>query len=224
MPACCYACDQLATSRDHAPPLCIFPADADSPDGKSRRNNLITVPACDKHNLKKSKDDEYLMMVLAAPAQNNLVARSQILAKVVRAWNRRPHLATMAVRNPRPARLDGQDSMIFQVDASRFDRSMELIARALIFHEGGSRWHGECQVWSPSMLPSKPETASEVMVTSHNLLAALPVIFEGADSRGTNPDVFQYRLRLPIDQENVGMVDLLFYEGFRVCVLLRAEA
>ena len=74
------------------------------------------------------------------------------------------------------------------------------------------------------MLPSKPETASEVMVTSRNLLAALPVIFEGADSRGTNPDVFQYRLRLPIDQENVGMVDLLFYEGFRVCVLLRAEA
>ena len=224
MPARCYACDQLATSRDHAPPLCLFPANAESPDGKSRRNNLITVPACDTHNLKKSKDDEYLMMVLAAPAQNNLVARSQILAKVIRAWNRRPHLATMAVQKPRPANLDGKASMIFQVDASRFDRSMELIARALIFHEGGSQWPGECQVWSPSMLPSKPETAGEVMATSRNLLAALAAIFEGVDFRGANPDVFQYRLRLPINQENVGMVELLFYEGFRVCVLLRTEA
>ena len=224
MPAHCYACDRLATSRDHAPPLCIFPADADSPDGKLRRKNLITVPACDKHNLKKSKDDEYLMMVLAAPAQTNLVARSQILAKVVRAWNRRPHLATMAVRSPRPARLNGQDSIIFQVDASRFNRSMELIARALIFHEGGFRWRGECKVWSPSMLPSQPETADEVMTTSRNLLAALPAIFEGIDTRGTNPDVFQYRLRLPTDRENVGMIELHFYEGFRVCVLLRTEA
>ena len=74
------------------------------------------------------------------------------------------------------------------------------------------------------MLPSTPETASEIMTTSRKMVASLPEIFEGIESRGDNPDVFKYRLRLPTGKETFGMLDLVFYEGFRVCVLLRTEA
>jgi hypothetical protein len=142
MPLSCYACVAPATSRDHAPPLCVFPEETDISDGRSRRINLVTVPACDEHNLKKSKDDEYLMMILVAHFENNATASAQMGTKVLRAWQRRPHLATMAVREPAPAQVNGQQSMTFRVDMPRFERAMELIARALVFTACGEQWLG----------------------------------------------------------------------------------
>ena len=41
---------------------------------KDYRKSLITVPSCDDHNLRKTKDDEYLMFVLACNIVNNEVA------------------------------------------------------------------------------------------------------------------------------------------------------
>ena len=140
----CYACEKEAVSREHAPPLCIFPESADAPTHQLQRKNLITVPACDDHNLRKSKDDEYLMMVLVAHFENNALSKAQASTKVSRAWQRRPHLASMAVQNPIPIELNGQQRVAFHVDSERFDRAMELIAKALVFHEYGRRWNDPC--------------------------------------------------------------------------------
>src|SRR5207249_7535044 len=57
----CYMCDRQATSHEHVPPKCIFPERKDT-DGQDLRAQLITVPSCDIHNSKKSKDDESLMV------------------------------------------------------------------------------------------------------------------------------------------------------------------
>lgn len=59
----CYWCGWVATSSEHVPPKCLFPESKDVKGiyDRSFRNNLITVPSCDKHNMKKSHDDEYLM-------------------------------------------------------------------------------------------------------------------------------------------------------------------
>ena len=52
----CYYCGKPATSREHAPPRSFFP--------DSSKLNLITVPSCDIHNGRKSKDDEYVRALL----------------------------------------------------------------------------------------------------------------------------------------------------------------
>jgi hypothetical protein len=218
----CYACEREAVSREHAPPLCIFPESADAPTHELRRKNLITVPACDDHNLRKSKDDEYLMMVLVAHFENNELSKAQASTKVSRAWQRRPHLASMAVRNPIPIELNGQQRVAFQVDSERFDRAMELIAKALVFHEYGRRWNGPCHVWSPSMLPSNPATTEQVSQTSKAMLEAIPQVFSGKPLLGANPETFQYRINLPQAGEKLGLVEMRFYEGFQVLVMLGA--
>jgi hypothetical protein len=63
-------CDQLAPTDDHIPPKCFFPEEKDIPKGKNYRDNLITVPACKEHNLKTSKDDEYIWAIVAFHWQN----------------------------------------------------------------------------------------------------------------------------------------------------------
>lgn len=218
----CYACESEGISREHAPPQCIFPEAKDVP-GKRYRDNLITVPACDEHNLRKSKDDEYLMMILVANVGNNDVANAQMETKVIRAWLRRPQLAAMAVRSPSPARYNGEETITFQVDLPRFERSMELIARAVTFHEHHFKWLTKGFVWSPSMLPSKADTARKVIETSNYLLAAIPYIFRDKPLLGSNPEVFQYRIHLPEDANGRGFVQLLFYQGFNVCVMFGTD-
>ncbi|MDC5072991.1 hypothetical protein NRA08_18095, partial [Acinetobacter baumannii] len=64
----CYMCDAEATTVEHVPPKCIFPESKDLSSADKLldfRKQLITVPSCDDHNGKKSKDDEYLFCMLA---------------------------------------------------------------------------------------------------------------------------------------------------------------
>ncbi|WP_425396285.1 hypothetical protein [Aeoliella sp.] len=58
MSTTCIYCGEPATGRDHVPPVCLF--------SKPRPSNLITVPACEQHNGKQSKDDEFFRLQLCA--------------------------------------------------------------------------------------------------------------------------------------------------------------
>lgn len=51
----CYFCGGKVTGVEHIPPKSFFP--------KGKRENLITVEACDTHNQDKSKDDEYIRTI-----------------------------------------------------------------------------------------------------------------------------------------------------------------
>jgi hypothetical protein len=83
----CYMCERPATSREHVPPRCLFPESKDM-DGESYRQNLITVPSCDQHNMAKSRDDEFLMVSLAGIIGNNSIGYRHKFGKVNKAVRR----------------------------------------------------------------------------------------------------------------------------------------
>jgi hypothetical protein len=83
----CYMCENPPTSREHVPPKCLFPESKDV-KGQNFRENLITVPSCDLHNSKKSKDDEFLMVSTAGIIGNNSIGYHHKLGKVDRAIRR----------------------------------------------------------------------------------------------------------------------------------------
>lgn len=84
----CYMCERNATSREHVPPLCLFPEVKDT-KGINFRKNLITVPSCDIHNSKKSDDDEFLMLSLSGLIKNNPVGNFHQLTKANRALKKK---------------------------------------------------------------------------------------------------------------------------------------
>ncbi|MCT4599136.1 MAG: hypothetical protein N4A50_14810, partial [Vallitalea sp.] len=142
----CYWCGELATSREHVPPKCLFPENKDVKDiySQSFRNNLITVPSCDKHNMKKSHDDEYLMACLSGRVGNNGVAYIHNATKVKRA----------RIRNPKIIKVDKGDILhvkgqqfpvqLITIDNYRLMHSFEAIARGLYFYQYHKRFLGEC--------------------------------------------------------------------------------
>lgn len=95
MPSSCYMCDKSPTSVEHVPPRCLFPEQKDLPDGIDLRKQLITVPSCDEHNTKTSKDDEYLLYVLLMNIANNQSAEQHFDTKVIRAIGRNPSVMAL---------------------------------------------------------------------------------------------------------------------------------
>jgi hypothetical protein len=210
-------CQRPATSKEHIPPKCLFPEARDSPSGVDYRKNLITVPSCEAHNSAKSKDDEYLLMVVLTHFENNLAAQRQFSQKGIRALWASPSLHNVFA-NRIPARVDGRETIVFTVNRERFDSSIGHIASGLCFHHFGlkqtAKWHVHSQqllladmdkrqvdhTYARMQKKLREEVASK--------LATVPI-------QGTNPEVFQYQL---LQEPSSGpiIVCLLFYEGLEV--------
>src|SRR5262245_21903855 len=137
----CYACGRLGTSREHVPPLCVFPEATDVADGQDYRKNLLRVWSCDEHNLKKSADDEYMFHVLATNIVANVQGLGQVTTKVRRAVLRaleRKGTAPISAAMDAAQDVHVRDSATGAIHEAamvplepRFLRSLELTALAL---------------------------------------------------------------------------------------------
>lgn len=161
------------------------------------------------------------MTILVAHFTNNEVANQQMRTKVIRAWQRRPQLAAASVKNPQPAYLNGEKTMVFEVDMPRFERAMGLITRGLIFHTKGIRWPGEFIIWSTSMLPSDMESAEQIIATSNDIKKAMEAVFFKTPFLGANPEVFKYQLHISDHPDTRVCARLIFYGGLETVVLSR---
>lgn len=86
----CYACDQPATTKEHAPPKSFFP--------QGRRGSLITVPSCSIHNCDNSPDVEYVRNAIAFLAGLNETGESLIVT-AKRSFDHSPALFERTLRS-----------------------------------------------------------------------------------------------------------------------------
>lgn len=215
----CYMCKSKATSREHVPPVCLFPASAGS--GESLRRNLITVPSCDKHNRKKSSDDEFLMASLAGIYGSNSTGYAHRFDKIQRAFIRTHHRLLRDVL-PRPTHLttesiDGEE-VLFQwgtPDVERLERCFIHIAHGIYFHQYGRRFTGRMGIHLHYLKPPSENAKSWNAVLEHLATNDLA----GHQKVGDNPTVFYYQISAP-DNFGIRLMHLRFFENIPVFVAL----
>jgi hypothetical protein len=202
----CYYCGLPATSDEHVPPQCLFPEENDA-FGVSHRKNLWTVPACDKHNLRKSKDDEFLMLCITPIVGNNFTGYIQTKTKIHRAIKRRNKLSTAMLQDVRELKISGSQGNEFPVlfgkaDTPRLIRILESVARGLYFHNMGERFIGKCHV-IPGFVTFEDEKTENLKLISRLLFGQ-----EKSTRKryGENPEVFYYEIGTP---DKYGFIPLL---------------
>jgi hypothetical protein len=219
----CYMCSRPKTSREHVPPLCMFPEQKDAEANENYRMELIRVPSCDEHNSKKQKDDEFLFFVLTLSIANNQAAKQQGNTKILRAVTRNPELPSaffsqlspaFAVENncgtPIPASLA-------KIDYQRFLRAMDRVVRGIYFHHFGTRFTGRCSIFNDFMLQySSPDGALQNH-QNHQIAMQLRAYFDNVKELGANPEVFCYAA-LPPDERGLIGCRLKFFEHSSVFV------
>ena len=221
----CYACVKVAVTSEHVPPQCIFPEKKDLAEGMDLRRNLITVPSCDDHNLRKSGDDEYLMYVLSMNLPAGEIAAHHFSTKIMRAIDRRPALVNSLVKNNTPVivkdRTTGEtyETSALEVDGQRVDRIFSNIALGIYFHHFNKRWEDNLRV-QPNFLSFLHEpNAQQRNAQIAELARYADQFFADVEHFGENPSVFTYQVVQP-DRRIHALMRLNFYTGCKVTVFL----
>ena len=219
----CYYCGRVATSREHVPPECIFPERKDC-FGEDYRKNLITVPSCDEHNLKKSKDDEFLMACVTPVVGNNGAGFIQTHTKLRRAFGRNDHrLLDVTIPNAKDGVWVAPNGKKFPVligeaDMPRLIGTLEHVARGLYFHATKNRFVGICHIIPDWIKFPDPD------VETIKLIARMMTAQDRRNwiGYGDNPDVFQFDLG-PVDGHGLIPMLITFFRGTKVYVSFQPE-
>jgi hypothetical protein len=215
----CYKCGQPATSREHVPPICLFPEAKDIP-GLNFRNNLITVPSCDEHNSNKSHDDEFLMVTIASIVGNNPIGYLQTQTKIDRALRRKSKefLDKEIIRNAENYTLKTKNGKKFPVlygnpNYERLLKCFEHIAYGLYYNEFGYIFEGEIKMLMGFIKYNDHTTATMTAMVKEKLKTdEIP-----HELKGENPKIFKYQFFEP-DQFGLIAMVMNFYEGTEVFV------
>lgn len=217
----CYMCESPATTKEHAPPRCIFPKAKDT-GGRDFRKNLIKVPSCKRHNTEKSKDDLYFSYCLAMNALSNSEAQNQFATQIMKDITKNPSLIKKILENKEFVKIENtetgniENTMALGIEPTRIREQLDGISRAIHFHHYKEKWLDEINVFSTFIFSDTKKLNSAVA----NMDSMSNELFLGMEFYGENPEIFKYQVR---DSSKIGvgekMMRLHFYEGNRVTVV-----
>ena len=223
----CYMCDQSATTREHAPPKCFFPKKKDTPKGINYREGLICVPSCNLHNTdsKKTKDDEFLQMIIVSHYGNNLVAQRDFTKRTMRAIKQRFSLGSLLTKNARPAIVDGQKTGMFEFDKERFEKAILNVARAIYYSKYKDKLTEDIKGLVLTHA-AYPLVAGKIDLQAKNLLLEMSQKAEqlfknkGVCRDGAHQEVFYYQIYQEKEGERIRIImRMVFYEGCVIDIL-----
>lgn len=206
-------CDNDATSREHVPPLCLFPEIKDT-KGLNFRKDLITVPSCDLHNSKKSTDDEFLMFSLSGLMKNNPAGNFHQLTKATRALKRKnkDFIEKEILRNHKTHKVKTTDGKFLMIsvgspNSERLSDCLKHIAYGLYYSEFNERFDGELK-----MILEFIEYSD---INTQKMKKFLKKGFEveqvlKTEIKGKNPLIFYYEFHKP-DRFGLIAMRMVFY-------------
>jgi len=204
----CYMCDADGVTREHVPPLSFFP--------KGFRTNLLTVPSCRAHNLDNAPDVEYVRNVIVSHRDAAGEAHRLAQDASFRSFERRAALFARTFSEVTPARVGGEETVVFRLDVPRLNRVMEAVAYTLHYRERGRTYNGRWRVFSPTLLSAK-----DVRGIPNNWPALREMVraFPITPVATPVPEVFRYGTHTWDDGRFAYAFE--FYGGFQVFVWTR---
>ena len=212
----CYFCGKEATSKEHIPPRAFFP--------KNNRNDLFTVPSCEEHNGAKSKDDEYVKIILGRSA--DLMLREdlhEVKSTSERAIARNPRLKNTIEVKPEPAIIVLENDIIipsvsYEIDLERVYGFFNSLSRGLYYHHEKEVWKGKVSI-APHFL-IKEDAAQEDLEKHEELLG----FFDRSDSHGENKNVFYYTFVYILDDDRVWtgacILSICIFDKFKISMVM----
>jgi len=221
----CYMCETLATTREHVPPLNLFPERKDV-EGENYRTNLITIPSCELHNLAKSQDDEFLMVSLAGIIGNNSIGYRHKFGEVDRAIRRSSNrlLDKVFIKKKELHVIELKNNKFIEViwgtpDIERLNKCFDYIVRGLYFHHFKNAFVGNIK----PMLGFIHHDENNPKNFQQFIKDKVDLELLGKERFGNNPEIFYYQIT-DTDQFGLRLFRLCFYGGINVYASLIPES
>lgn len=223
----CYMCNDDGTTIEHVPPKCIFPEAKDLENNENMKKQLITVPSCEKHNSAKSKDDLYILFVLAINVLSNNYATQLTKTKLLRAAKRSPHVFKEFMRERLPVAIQNDHDIDFEytaikIDTPRFENSIKHMAYALFYENFKSHFTGEVSIFSNSIINLQNKNSQKINHHTDNICEDIEKLLRNTEFKGSNPEIFKYRfLKLSLITEQNYYLQIKFYDHFNITAIMK---
>jgi hypothetical protein len=194
MPRTCYMCDELAVSKEHAPPRCFFP-------GRGAGLQLKTVHSCDLYNGQKSGDDIYVLAHICMNASRSGNLPEQLFLRSV---------APQVLKKERFRDLladGGQhigEGVAYPVDVRRFDSFFDHLSAAMYrMHFGESYAYARRPMrhlypnFQASHLEQQKETVGLAAMTKSFFSAFAPETVTFVSAKIQDP-VYELKIAAPL--------------------------
>ncbi|MBN1396690.1 MAG: hypothetical protein JXA06_01535 [Bacteroidetes bacterium] len=192
---------------EHVPPECFFPT--------GHKLNLITVPSCPDHNLRKSKDDEYVRSIIAPALGNNAYDLAMSTTKVNRSFSHSSVLVAAVFQGVLVTKLkDGMETGGVTVDLDRWDNFFRHFANAIYWHDFKIQHHQSWEIVNPNLTVGDLYEANPYNEVNKKFLS---LNFQQLPT--PNPEIFQYSF-FRYSNESYAY-KFVFYEGFIVYALVK---
>lgn len=142
----CYVCGGFATTRDHIPPLGLFPA--------PRPHNLVTVPACENCNRGSSLHDEYFRVAVATGSRDSPQSIVLLHQRILPRMRQSPALIADLMKSMRWTAIRSEGGIYlghapaFAIDRPRIQAVIEKIVKGLYYKHNKRRLPGD-QIVTP---------------------------------------------------------------------------
>lgn len=179
----CYMCDKQSTSVEHVPPECFFL--------EGHKVNLITVPSCSDHNLRKSKDDEYVRSFIASALGNNSFGESMATTKVARSFEHSSGLVAAVFKDVQVIRLsDGTETGAGKINLDRWDTFFRHFANAIFFHDFKVIHSQSWEIITPSL--NFDESRGKGEANPYDEINKRLLSLDFVEQKTSNPEIFRY--------------------------------
>jgi len=201
----------------------LFP-EAKDIGGADFRKNLITVPSCEEHNCKKSKDDEFLMVSIAGILGNNSIGYRHSRNKVDRALKRSAYkLLDKVFLRKEFVRVEQENNKFLDIligtpDYQRLISCFSHIALGVYRQHFRENFTGQIK----SHLGFLHNKANNPNVFNGLIKHKVSLELAEVEKSGHNPKVFYYQFTQP-DQFGIFLVKMCFYDGVDVYTAFMPE-
>jgi hypothetical protein len=120
-------CETPGVTDEHVPPRSFFP--------KDKREKLIKVPSCRRHNNDNSVDVEYVRNVIVTDINTNDTARGIFQTLVYPSLLRNRKLFRKTFAQSRPITLKGVETAVVTLNMVKFKKIIKGIANAIYYRD-----------------------------------------------------------------------------------------
>jgi hypothetical protein len=108
--------------------------------------------------------------------------------------------------------LNGEQTVALRLDAHGVLRTLANYARAIHYHEFGSKWLSPIQVHSPAIYGEGVTPRHEVVALCYGFKEAF---LQNVEEKGENPEIFKYQAMKDFE-ELLTVIRMVFYGGCEV--------
>ena len=204
----CYFCNKESTSSEYIPPKSFFP--------KGQRENLMTVPSCDEHNLEKSDIDEYIRTIFMGIAYDQIDDKTDFKNKPIKSLmrNNMSNMKKVFINSRKEILNNDIPTISIEIDTDKLIKFTDLLLKGIYYFKYNKKINFKITQMFHFLKDNFEHEVQENMDRDEDLTVNDTIL-------GYNKNIFYYTINTEIiENKETCLIFMCFYKKIKISAFL----